>query len=177
MKRSKASIRVDDLIDLRLLWSVVYEMRAQLLCGEWFLYSVQRSRPPTVGGESFGLCPSAAWHGIFGRDAAIIPSKFWFGSHKCRRVVSTTHPWPQHAGVHQCLSGWGMRGHCLLHLRVESVWSFGRMDEDGFAPYLRTRCPWRLAATVGQASGAPARLIPIVKRPLPVVWCWILVTW
>ena len=76
MKRSKASIRVDDLIDLRLLWSVVYEMRAQLLCGEWFLYSVQRSRPPTVGGESFGLCPSAAWHGIFGRDAAIISYKF-----------------------------------------------------------------------------------------------------
>ena len=67
---------------------------------------------------------------------------------------------PQHAGVDHCLSGWGMRGHCLLRLLLESVSSFGRMDEDGFAPYLRTRCPWRLAATVGQASGAPTQLIP-----------------
>ena len=64
------------------------------------------------------------------------------------------------AGGDRCLSGWGMRGHCLLHLLVESVSSFGRMDEDGFAPNLRTRCPRRLAATVGQAPGAPARLIP-----------------
>ena len=71
-------------------------------------------------------------------------------------VGALTHPWPQHAGVDRCLSGWGMCCHCLLRLLVESVSSFGRMDEDGFAPYLRTRCPWRLAATVGQASGAPA---------------------
>ena len=52
-----------------------------------------------------------------------------------------------------------MRCHCLLRLLVEFVSSFGRMDEDGFAPYLRTRCPWRLAATIGQASGTPAHLI------------------
>ena len=71
-------------------------------------------------------------------------------------IISGSHPWPQHPGVDRCLSDWGMCGHCLLRVRVESVSSFGRMDEDGFAPYLRTRCPWRLAATVGQAPGAPS---------------------
>ena len=52
----------------RLPWYVVYEMQSQLLCGEWLLYSVQRSRAATVDGESFGLCPSAAWHGNCGRN-------------------------------------------------------------------------------------------------------------
>ena len=106
-------------------------------------------------------CKGVGLPPLMAKALAFVPQQHAMGFWKKMLISQLIRPSQlHHAGVDRCLSGWGMRGHCLLHLLMESVLSFGRMDEDGFAPYLRTRCPWRLAATVGQASGVPACLIP-----------------